>query len=119
MTDRVARGQMITKITMQANSARGICPSMIIHKDPQLGQKIMEHVEGPMILGKESMPQYATCRGQPLDQKVNESLLKDLVLLEKECMPQYVTVNEQRYKMPQNYYALKYAHPLCDKNAQP
>ena len=92
---------------------------MTTHEDRQLGQKIMKPVKGPMILGKESMPQYATCRGQPLDQKVNESLLKDLVLLEKECMPQYVTVNELRYKMPQNYYALKYAHPSCNEYVQP
>ena len=33
-----------------------------------------------MIPRKEGMPQYATCRSQQLDQKVNKSLLKGLVL---------------------------------------
>ena len=33
------------------------------------------------------MPQYATHRGQQLDQKVNESLLKGLVLSEKGVCP--------------------------------
>ena len=60
---------------------------MTTHKDRQLGQKIMKHVQGLMILGKEGMPQYATRRGQQLDQKVNESLLKGLVLSEKGVCP--------------------------------
>ena len=33
---------------------------MTTHKDRQLGRKIMKPVKGPMILGKEGMPQYAT-----------------------------------------------------------
>ena len=45
---------------------------MTTHKDRQLGQKIMKPVKGLMIPGKEGMPQYATRRGQQLDQKVNE-----------------------------------------------
>ena len=44
-------------------------------------------MKGPMISGKEGMPQYATHRGQQLDQKVNESLLKGLVLSEKGVCP--------------------------------
>ena len=36
---------------------------------------------------KEGMPQYATRRGQQLDQKVNESLLKGLVLSKKGVCP--------------------------------
>ena len=42
----------------------------------------MKHVQGLMILGNEGMPQYATRRGQQLDQNVNESLLKGLVVSE-------------------------------------
>ena len=49
---------------------------MTTHKDRQLDQKIMKHVQGLMILGNEGMPQYATRKGQQLDPKVNESLLK-------------------------------------------
>ena len=56
---------------------------MTTHEDQQLGQKIMKLVKGPMILGKEGMPQYATRGGQQLDQKVNESLLKGPMLSEK------------------------------------
>ena len=33
----------------------------------------MKPVKGPMILGKEGMPQYATQGSQQLDQKVNET----------------------------------------------
>ena len=40
----------------------------------------MKPVKGSMIPWKEGMPQYATRMGQQLDQKVNESLLKGLVL---------------------------------------
>ena len=60
---------------------------MTTHKDRQQGQKIMKPMKGPMILGKESIPQYATHKGQQLDQKVNESLLKGLVLSEKGVCP--------------------------------
>ena len=60
---------------------------MITHKDRQLGQKIMKPMKGLMIPGNEGMPQYATCKGQQLDQKVNESLLKCLVLLKKRVCP--------------------------------
>ena len=34
-------------------------------------------------------------------------------------MPQHVMMNKLRYKMPQNYCALKYAHPSCNENVQP
>ena len=44
---------------------------MTTHKDQQLGQKIMKSVKSLMIPGKEGMPQYATRRGQQLDQNVN------------------------------------------------
>ena len=47
----------------------------------------MKPMKGPMISGKEGMPQYATHRGQQLDQKVNESPLKGLVLSEKGVCP--------------------------------
>ena len=60
---------------------------MTTHKDRQLGQKIKKPMKCSMIPGKEGMPQYATCRGQQLDQKVNESLLKGLVLSEKGVHP--------------------------------
>ena len=72
---------------MQQTRQEAICPSMTTHKDRHLGQKIMKHVKGLMILGKEGMPQYATRRSQQLDQKVNESLLKGLVLSEKGVCP--------------------------------
>ena len=35
---------------MQANSTRGICPSMTTHKDQQLGQKVMQSIEGLIVL---------------------------------------------------------------------
>ena len=60
---------------------------MTTRADRQLGRKIMKPMKGPMISEKEGMPQYATRRGQQLDQKVNESLLKSLVLLEKVVCP--------------------------------
>ena len=47
----------------------------------------MKPVKGPMILGNVGIPQYATCRGQQLDQKVNESPLKGLVPLENGLWP--------------------------------
>ena len=53
---------------------------MTTHKDVKL-------MKGPMIPMNEGMPQYATRRGQQLDQKVNESLLKGLVLSEKGVCP--------------------------------
>ena len=34
-------------------------------------------------------------------------------------MPQYVTMKKLRYKMPQNYCALKYAHTSYNENVQP
>ena len=46
---------------------------MTTHEDRQLGQKIMKPVKGPMILGKEGMPRYATRGSQQLDRKVNEA----------------------------------------------
>ena len=68
---------------MQANLViEGICPSMTTHEDRQLGPNITKPLKGPMILGNEGMPQYATHGGRQLDQKVNESLLKGLVLSE-------------------------------------
>ena len=46
---------------------------MTTHEDRQLGPKIMKPAKGPMILGNEGMPQYATRGSQQLDQKVNET----------------------------------------------
>ena len=46
---------------------------MTTHEDRQLGPKIIKPVKGLMIPGKEGMPQYATRRGQQLDQEVNET----------------------------------------------
>ena len=46
---------------------------MTTHEDQQLGRKIMKPMKGLMILGKEGMLQYATCRSQQLNQKVNEA----------------------------------------------
>ena len=60
---------------------------MTTHEDRHLSQKIMKPVKGLMILGTKGMPQYATHKGQQLDQKVNESLLKGLVLSEKGVCP--------------------------------
>ena len=40
----------------------------------------MKLMKDPMIPRKEGMPQYATRRSQQLDQKVNEILLKGMVL---------------------------------------
>ena len=42
---------------------RGYAPVMTTHEDRQLGRKIMKPVKGPMILGKEGMPQYDNLRG--------------------------------------------------------
>ena len=56
----------------------------------------MKHVKGPMILGKEGMPQYATRGGQQLDQKVNESLLKGPMLSEKGVCPSMTTRRGQQ-----------------------
>ena len=53
---------------------------MTTHEDRQLGQKIMKPVKCLMIPRKEGMPQYATHRSQQPNQKVNESLIKGLVL---------------------------------------
>ena len=78
----------------------------------------MKPMKGPMILGNEGMPQYATLRGQQLDRKVNETCGRSSDP-GKEGMPQYVTVNRLRYTMSQNYCALKYAHPSSNGNAQP
>ena len=47
----------------------------------------MKPVKGLMILGTEGMPQYATHKDQQLDQNVNESLVKGLVLSEKGVCP--------------------------------
>ena len=41
------------------------------------------------------------------------------MILWKGGMPQYVMVNKLGYTMPQNYCALKYAHPSCNENVQP
>ena len=60
---------------------------MTTHKDQQLGRKIMKPLKGPMIPGKEGMPQYETHKGQQLDQKVNKSLLKGLMLSENGVYP--------------------------------
>ena len=46
---------------------------MTTYEDRQLGQKIMKPLKGLMIPGNEGMPQCATCEGQQLDQKVNET----------------------------------------------
>ena len=79
---------MISEIVMQTDSTqKGICPSMTTHKNRQLDQNAMKSMKGPMIPGKEDMPQYATHKGQQLDEKVNDSLLKGLVLSEKGVCP--------------------------------
>ena len=46
---------------------------MTTHEDRRLGRKITKPLNGPMILGKDGMPQCATHEGQQLDQKVNET----------------------------------------------
>ena len=58
-------------------------------------------MEGPMLLEKEGMPQYATRGSQQLDQKVNETYGRSDDPMEG-GMPQYVTVNKLNYEMPQN-----------------
>ena len=60
---------------------------MTTNKDRQLGQKIMKPMKDSLIPWKEGMPQYVIRRGQQLDQKVNKSLLKGLVLSEKGVCP--------------------------------
>ena len=45
--------------------------------------------------------------------------MKGPMILGNEGMPQYEMVNKQRYKMLQNYYALKYARPSCNEYVQP
>ena len=78
---------------------------MTTHEDQQLGQKIMKPVKGPMILGKEGMPQYATRGGQQLDQKVNKSLLKGPMLSKKGVCPSMITRRGQQLdrKMNETY----------------
>ena len=46
---------------------------MTTHEDQQLSRKITKPLKGPMIVGNEGMPQYATLRGQQLDRKANET----------------------------------------------
>ena len=64
------------------------------------------------------MPQYATRKGQQLDQKVNETYGRSDDPMEG-GMPQYVTVNKLSCEMTQNYYTLKYAQSSCNENVQP
>ena len=64
------------------------------------------------------MPQYATRKGQPLKQKVNEAYGRSDAIGER-GMPQYATMNKQKCKMPPNYYTLKYAHLSCNEKVQP
>nr|CAN79754.1 hypothetical protein VITISV_031876 [Vitis vinifera] len=46
---------------------------MTTHEDRQLGRKIMKPVKGPMILGKEGMPQYDNSNGSTTRSKVSEA----------------------------------------------
>ena len=68
---------------------------MTTHEDRQLGPNITKPLKGPMILGNEGMPQYATHGGRQLDQKVNEACGRPDALREG-GMPQYVTENKHR-----------------------
>ena len=74
---------------------------MTTHEDRQLGRKIMKHVKGLMILGKEGMPQYATLRESTTRSKVNETYGRSDDP-GKEGMPQYVMVNKLGYTMGQS-----------------
>ena len=78
----------------------------------------MKPVKGPMILGKEGMPQYDNSKGSTTRSKVSEAYVR-LDALGEGGMPQYAMMNRQRCKMPQNYCTLKYAHPSCNENVQP
>ena len=47
----------------------------------------MKPVKGSMIPRNEGMPQYVTHKRQQLDQKVNKSLLKGLMLSKNRACP--------------------------------
>ena len=91
---------------------------MTTHEDRKLGQKIMKPLKGPMIPGKEGMPQHATCRGRKLDQKANNACGRPDALGEG-GMPHYVTVNKLSCEMTQNYYTLQYVQSSCNEKVQP
>ena len=68
---------------------------MTTHKDRKLGRKIMKPVKGPMILGKEGMPQYDNSKGSTTRSKVSEAYVR-LDALGEGGMTQYVMENKRR-----------------------